>query len=133
MWANLHLLFWLSLVPFSTAWMGEHRFAADPDRRLRHRAPLRRDRLLHPPDRCCSAPKANSPCCAPRSGTDVKGKLSPLLYCIGIGFAFVDRWIALAVYVGVALTWLVPDRRLERHVSTAAAKLRRVGAQPLRA
>jgi hypothetical protein len=51
-------------------------------------------------------------------GSDVKGKISPLLYCLGIGLSFVDRWLAVAVYVGVALMWLVPDRRVERHVST---------------
>jgi uncharacterized membrane protein len=57
-------------------------------------------------------------------GSDVKGKISPLLYCLGIGVSFADRWIALAVYVAVALMWLVPDRRVERHVSTALAKPR---------
>jgi uncharacterized membrane protein len=54
-------------------------------------------------------------------GSDVKGKISPLLYCLGIALSFVNRWIAVAVYVGVALMWLVPDRRVERHVSQAAA------------
>jgi hypothetical protein len=54
----------------------------------------------------------------------LKGKISPLLYCLGIGLSFADRWIALAVYVGVAMMWLVPDRRVERHVSTAPGKLR---------
>ena len=55
-------------------------------------------------------------------GSDVKGKISPPLYCLGIGLSFVDRWLALAVYVGVALMWLVPDRRVERHVSTIPRK-----------
>ena len=54
-------------------------------------------------------------------GTDVKGKVSPILYVAGIGATFVDRWLGIAVYVGVALIWLVPDRRLERHLTTAAA------------
>jgi predicted GNAT family acetyltransferase len=57
-------------------------------------------------------------------GSDVKGKISPLLHCLGIGLSFADRWIALAVYVGVALMWLVPDRRVERHVSTVPRKPR---------
>jgi hypothetical protein len=57
-------------------------------------------------------------------GSDLKGKISPLLYCLGIGLSFADRWIALAVYVGVAMMWLVPDRRVERHVSTAPGTLR---------
>jgi hypothetical protein len=52
----------------------------------------------------------------------VKGKIGPLLYCLGIGLSLADRWIALAVYVGVALLWLVPDRRVERRVSAASAK-----------
>ena len=50
-------------------------------------------------------------------GSDLKGKISPLLYCLGIGLAFVDRWISLAIYVAVALIWLVPDRRVERHLT----------------
>ena len=52
-------------------------------------------------------------------GSDAKGKMSPLLYCLGIGLAFADRWVGLAVYVVVALIWLVPDRRVERHLTTA--------------
>ena len=55
-------------------------------------------------------------------GSDIKGKISPLLYCLGIGLAFVDRWLGLAVYVAVALIWLVPDRRVERHLITAPAE-----------
>jgi uncharacterized membrane protein len=55
-------------------------------------------------------------------GSDVKGKVSPLLYCLGIGLAFVNRWTGLAVYVAVALIWLVPDRRVERHLTTAPAE-----------
>jgi uncharacterized membrane protein len=55
-------------------------------------------------------------------GSDVKGKISPLLYCVGIGLAFANRWIGLAVYVAVALIWLVPDRRVERHLTTAPAE-----------
>jgi uncharacterized membrane protein len=57
-------------------------------------------------------------------GSDVKGKISPLLYCVGIGLSFVQVWLAVAVYVAVALIWLVPDRRVERHVSTASAKVK---------
>lgn len=55
-------------------------------------------------------------------GSDVKGKISPLLYGLGIGLAFANRWTAVAVYVGVALMWLVPDPRVERHVGAAPAK-----------
>jgi uncharacterized membrane protein len=115
LWANLHLLFWLSLVPFCTAWMSEHRFPPIPTaiygvvllaaaiayyilQTMLLRAEGRRSELRA------------------ALGSDLKGKISPLLYCLGIGLAFVDRWIGLAVYVGVALIWLVPDRRVERHL-----------------
>ena len=55
-------------------------------------------------------------------GTDVKGRISPLLYCLGIGLTFVDRWLGLAIYVVVALIWLVPDRRVERHITTSGQR-----------
>jgi uncharacterized membrane protein len=120
LWANLHLLFWLSLVPFSTAWMSEHRFPEVPTavygvvllaaaiayyilQTTLVRAEGQKSRLRA------------------ALGTDVKGKISPLLYVLGIGSTFADRWIGLAVYVAVALMWLVPDRRVERHLTTAAA------------
>jgi uncharacterized membrane protein len=123
MWANLHLLFWLSLIPFSTAWMSEHRFPAVPT-------------AVYGIVLLCAALayyilqttllRAGGEHSVLRTaiGSDVKGKISPLLYCLGIGISFADRWIGLAVYVGVALMWLVPDRRVERHVSTVAAKPR---------
>ena len=62
---------------------------------------------------------ATSPRCAPRSARDLKGKVSPLLYCLGIGLSFVNQWAAIAVYVVVALMWLVPDRRVERTLAAA--------------
>lgn len=117
MWANLHLLFWLSLVPFSTAWMSEHRFPSIPT-------------AVYGIVLLCAAiayyilqtmllrAEGEHSVLRTALGSDLKGKLSPLLYCLGIGLSFVDRWAALAVYVGVALMWLVPDRRVERHVST---------------
>jgi uncharacterized membrane protein len=123
MWANLHLLFWLSLIPFSTAWMSEHRFPSVPT-------------AVYGIVLLCAAIayyilqtmllRAGGERSVLRTalGSDVKGKISPLLYCLGIGLSFADRWIALAVYVGVALMWLVPDRRVERHVSTVPAKPR---------
>ncbi len=123
MWANLHLLFWLSLVPFTTAWMSEHHFPPTPT-------------AVYGIVLLCAAvayyilqtmllrAEGSRSVLRTAIGTDAKGKLSPLLYCLGIGLSFVDRWLALAVYVAVALMWLVPDRRVERHVSTAAAKPR---------
>jgi TMEM175 potassium channel family protein len=117
MWANLHLLFWLSLIPFSTAWMSEHRFPPVPT-------------AVYGIVLLCAAiaylilqtmllrAEGEHSVLRTAIGRDLKGRVSPLLYCLGIGLSFVDRWLALAVYVGVALMWLVPDRRLERHVST---------------
>jgi uncharacterized membrane protein len=121
MWANLHLLFWLSLVPFSTAWMSENRFPPIPTAvygivlLCAAIAYYILQRMLLRAEGAHSVLRV-------ALGSDLKGKVSPLLYCIGIGLSFADRWLAIAVYVGVALMWLVPDRRVERHVSTAQAK-----------
>jgi uncharacterized membrane protein len=121
MWANLHLLFWLSLIPFTTAWMSEHRFPTIPTATygivlfaaavaylilqtalVRAEGEQSRLRVV--------------------LGSDAKGKVTTLLYCLGIGLSFVDGWLGLAVYIAVALVWLVPDRRVERHLTTAAAE-----------
>jgi uncharacterized membrane protein len=122
MWANLHLLFWLSLIPFSTAWMSEHRFPSTPT-------------AVYGIVLLCAAiayyvlqtmllrAEGGHSLLRTAVGSDVKGKISPLLYCVGIGVSFASRWVAVAVYVGVALMWLVPDRRVERHVSQRPAKL----------
>jgi uncharacterized membrane protein len=123
MWANLHLLFWLSLVPFATAWMSERRFPPTPT-------------AVYGIVLLCAAiayyilqtmllrAEGASSLLRTALGSDVKGRISPLLYCLGIGLSFADRWLAVAVYVVVALIWLVPDRRVERHVTAAAAKPR---------
>ena len=121
LWANLHLLFWLSLIPVTTAWMSEHRFPSIPTAvygvvllaaaiayLILQTALLRAERE-HSRLRVAL-------------GSDVKGKISTLLYVLGIGLAFANRWIGLAVYVSVALIWLVPDRRVERHLTTAPAE-----------
>jgi uncharacterized membrane protein len=112
LWANLHLLFWLSLVPFSTAWMGENHAAAVPTALygvnllmaaiayyVLVRAIVRRQ---GPESRLAAA-----------IGSDVKGKLSPLLYAVAIPSAFVSAWISVALYVAVAMIWFIPDRRIE--------------------
>jgi TMEM175 potassium channel family protein len=121
LWANLHLLFWLSLIPFTTAWMSEHRFPSVPTavygivllaaaiaylilQTMLVRAEGERSRLRA------------------ALGADVKGKISALLYCLAIALAFTDRWLALALYVAVALIWLVPDRRVERHLTATPAE-----------
>ena len=121
MWANLHLLFWLSLVPFSTAWMSENRFPPIPTAvygivlLCAAIAYYILQKMLLRAEGAHSVLRV-------ALGSDLKGKVSPLLYCIGIGLSFADRWLAIAVYVGVALMWLVPDRRVERHVSAAHVK-----------
>jgi uncharacterized membrane protein len=117
LWANLHLLFWLSLVPFVTAWMGENHFEQEPvalygvvmlmsgvayyiltTTLIRHHGPA-------------SGLGA-------AVGNDMKGIISVLMYAIAIGASFGNRWIALAIYWVVALMWLVPDRRIEKHLQT---------------
>jgi uncharacterized membrane protein len=118
LWANTHLLFWLSLVPFVTAWMGENHFAPWPvalygfvllmagvaytilARALVHR---------HGRD----SPLGTA------LGEDVKGKMSLVLYASAIPLTFLNRWIALALYFVVAVMWLIPDRRIERTLTSA--------------
>jgi uncharacterized membrane protein len=113
LWANLHLLFWLSLVPFVTAWMGENHFAAGPTALygvVMLLAAIAYWILLQ------SILAVQGPHSVLRAavGRDFKGKLSPLLYLIAIPSAFIREWIAGALYVIVALIWLIPDRRIER-------------------
>ena len=115
LWANLHLLFWLSLMPFATGWMGENHFTPLPTAlygvvllmaaiaywilQQRIIAVEGRDSLL-----------------ARATGSDFKGRLSPLFYSAGIALAFVQPWWSCALYVLVALAWLVPDRRIESRI-----------------
>lgn len=117
LWANLHLLFWLSLVPFVTGWMGENHFAPAPTAvyggvllmaALAYYA-LQRAILL----------SGHSTLLAAAIGRDVKGKVSPLLYALAIALAFVHPALAGGLYVAVALMWLVPDRRIERVLAQA--------------
>lgn len=115
LWANLHLLFWLSLIPFTTGWMGENHFASLPTaiyginllfsaiaytilqfQIINHHG---KDHVL-----------------AQAVGNDWKGKISLLFYIIGIGIAFINQWIADILYVVVALIWLIPDRRIEEKI-----------------
>jgi len=121
LWANLHLLFWLSLVPFSTAWMSEHHFPPVPTATygivLLAAAIaylILQTTLLHGEGEQSRLRTA--------LGSDLKGKISPLLYCLGIGLSFVEPWLGLALYVAVALIWLVPDRRVERHLAALATE-----------
>ena len=117
MWANLHLLFWLSLVPFTTAWMGENHFASAPSAvygMVLLMAAIAYFILL----RCILRLEGPESTIARAVGADWKGKLSPLFYLAAIPLAFVSPWISGALYVTVALMWIVPDRRIERVVAT---------------
>ena len=116
LWANLHLLFWLSLYPFTTSWLDASRVQLTPTvvygvnllgaaiafyilQRRMIRLPGSGERLRA------------------AIGSDIKGKLSPVIYLLGIGLAYVEPWLGLVPYVVVALMWLVPDRRVERYLA----------------
>ena len=114
LWANLHLLFWLSLFPFTTGWMGENHFARDADGALRRRAAHGGDRLLGAAAGDHRRARAGLAAGAGASGSDWKGKLSPLLYLVAHrGRLRRRRGSRSALYVAVALIWLVPDTRIE--------------------
>jgi uncharacterized membrane protein len=122
LWANLHLLFWLSLYPFTTAWLDESSVARTPTvvygvnlvaagtayyllQRLMMRLPVTGPRLRE------------------IVGSDFKGKASPFIYLLGILLAFVEPWLALLPFAAVALMWLVPDRRVERYLTAHSEAL----------
>jgi uncharacterized membrane protein len=116
LWANLHLLFWLSLVPFVTGWMGENHFAPVPTAVygvVLLMAAIAYYILL----RSILKHEGSDSLLAKAVGGDFKGKLSPVLYIIAIPSALVSPWIAGALYVTVAVIWLAPDRRIERVVA----------------
>ena len=115
LWANLHLLFWLSLVPFATGWMGENHFEALPTA-VYGMVLLLAGVAYTVPLRTILAAQGPSSKLAAAVGSDVKGKISLLLYGAAIPLAFVNQWISDAIYVLVALIWLVPDRRIESRV-----------------
>jgi uncharacterized membrane protein len=116
LWANMHLLFWLSLVPFATAWTGQNHFEPVP-------TALYGFSLFMPGVAYYLLQKAILRSEGPGSmlaralGRDIKGKASPLLYLAAIGFAFVNPLISAAIYVLVALMWLIPDPRIERELT----------------
>lgn len=115
LWANMHLLFWLSLIPFSTGWMAENHFASEP-------IGLYGLNLLM----CAIAYfilqniilkiHGSDGVLARAIGKDIKGKLSPVLYIIALVFSFFIPWVSGALYVAVALMWLIPDKRIERTI-----------------
>jgi len=116
LWANTHLLFWLSLVPFSTAWLSETHFAPAPTAfyGLTLLAPAIAYFVL---SRVLIGAGALDAKAAEAIGRDVKGKISLALYLVGVGLAFVVPAAAMAAYALVALIWLVPDRRIEARIA----------------
>lgn len=112
LWANLHLLFWLSLIPFVTGWMGENQFAALPTA-LYGVVLLMAALAYWILQRVIIAKAGHDSLLARATGKDLKGNLSLVLYAAGIIGAFYYPWLAGAIYVLVAFMWLVPDRRIE--------------------
>ena len=115
MWANLHLLFWLSLFPFVTGWMGENHFTPAPTA-LYGVVMLFAAIAYYILQSVIIAKEGRDSKLAQSLGRDLKGKLSPVLYAVAIAAAFFQPWISGGIYVLVALIWLVPDRRIERVV-----------------
>jgi uncharacterized membrane protein len=116
LWANLHLLFWLSLVPFTTAWMGQNGFGAWPAA-LYGVILLLAGLAYYILTRILIRLHGKDSTLATSIGSDKKGKLSIVIYAVAIPLAFVEPWIAGVGYVAVAIMWLVPDRRIERIVA----------------
>ena len=118
LWANLHLLFWLSLLPFASGWMGENHFAPLP-------VALYGFVLLMAGFAYWLLARAIIKADGPESvlakaiGKDWKGRASVLLYLVAIPLTFFNEWLAQAIYVGVALMWLVPDRRIEKALNNS--------------
>jgi len=120
-----HLLFWLSLFPFTTAWMSENHFASAPSAIYGFVLLMAAIAYVLLQQRIIAAQGSDS-LLHRAIGSDWKGKVSPVLYLAAIPLAFVSHWIAQAIYVAVALIWLVPDRRIERAI-TEGGELRKRG------
>jgi uncharacterized membrane protein len=116
LWANLHLLFWLSLVPFVTGWMGENHFAAAPTAAYGTVMIMAAIAYTILQSAIVSEQGLGSKLAA-ALGRDFKGKISVALYAAAIALAFLDQWLSDALYVTVALIWLVPDRRIESRIA----------------
>ncbi len=119
LWANLHLLFWLSLFPFFTAWMGENHFA-EVTVAAYGTVLLLAAIAYYILQTVIVRHEGDASAVRQAIGRDLKGKLSPVLYAVSIPLAFVNRWAGFGVHVFVALLWLVPDRRLEQAMRPAA-------------
>jgi len=118
LWANLHLLFWLSLVSFATGWMGENHFEALPT--ALYGVVLLMCAVAYTIlQKCIIADEGENSKLALAVGSDSKGKISAALYVTAIGLAFFEHWISCAIYVVVALIWLIPDQRIEAKIAQA--------------
>jgi len=120
LWANLHLLFWLSLFPFATGWMGENHFAPAPSA-FYGLVLLMAAIAYWTLQQVIIASEGSGSVLKKAVGRDWKGKLSPVLYVAGIGASLWSAWAAQAIYVFVALLWLVPDRRIEHALKQNAS------------
>jgi len=121
LWANLHLLFWLSLVPFVTDWMGENNFAPVPIALYGIVLLMAAIAYFLLQGQILSVDGKDS-LLAKAIGKDLKGKISPILYLVAILLSYFNQWIAVAIYVLVALIWLVPDKRIERIMANEKEK-----------
>jgi uncharacterized membrane protein len=113
LWSNLHLLFWLSLMPFVTGWMGENHFAPVPTA-VYGCVLFACGVAYYTLQQCIIATQGEQSLLRYAVGKDFKGRAAPLMYLVAIGLAFVSPLLAGLIYVSVALMWLVPDRRVER-------------------
>jgi uncharacterized membrane protein len=118
LWANLHLLFWLSLVPFATGWMGENHFESAPSA-LYGGVLLMAAIAYYILQQVIIASQGPESILRKAVGGDWKGRLSPALYAVALPIAFLFQWISLGIYVAVALLWLIPDRRIEKVLGEA--------------
>jgi uncharacterized membrane protein len=115
LWGNLHLLFWLSLFPVTTAWMDQTTFSRTPV--IVYGVNLLFAALAYFVLQLAIFRVQGGSGLRQALGRDVKGKISPVLYLCGIALAFVNSWLAMLVFTGVAIMWLVPDRRVERYLA----------------
>jgi uncharacterized membrane protein len=113
LWANLHLLFWLSLIPYVTAWMGQSHFAPQPSA-FYGIVLLMASIAYHILQSQILRSHGKDSLLAKAIGRDIKGKISPLLYLFAILSTTFNEWLAGVIYLGVALIWLVPDKRIEK-------------------
>ena len=121
LWANLHLLFWLSLFPFATGWMGENHFTAIPTA-LYGVVLLMAAIAFYLLELAIIRNQGSDSLLRKAVGHDWKGKLSPVLYVVAIVATLWSPWVSEAIYVSVALIWLIPDRRIERVFSGSEAQ-----------